>query len=285
MKELNAVIVVNTYKIEATLLAERVYAFLEQKGIGVDFFEFSGPGVDANFEKYDFAVTVGGDGTVLFAARCCADKKIPIFPINLGDFGFIAGIQKNDWQNPLELFLQKKLPLTQRSMISVRAERNGNVIFESTALNDVVLSADKVARIVTLDVSFNDNSFGQFRSDGIIIATATGSTAYAAAAGGPIIDPELDAFVLCPICPFLLSNRPLVLPTTGILKIQIVPSRGTNILITADGQVSCALETQDKVFIQKAKEKVILADCGSNIFYDALRSKLHWLGGPECLKN
>ena len=167
-----------------------------------------------------------------------------------------------------------------RSMLSVCALRGNQNVFESYALNDVVVSAGKAARIVSLAISYNSNSFGRFRADGIILATATGSTAYSAAAGGPIVDPELDVFVLNPICPFSLSNRPLVLPASGVLCVDVLPSRGTAVSVTADGQVSAVLETADTVLLQKAEKKIQLADCGSNVFYSALRSKLHWSGGP-----
>lgn len=280
MKKKRAVIVINTYKEEAQLLAEEVKAFLEKESWTAEFMEFSGPCSTSSFDDYDLAITLGGDGTVLFAARGCFKKKIPIFPINLGEFGFIAGIQKENWQNRLNLFLKKKLPLTERSMLNVVALRQGKTIFESFALNDVVVSADKAAKIVSLGITFNGNSFGKFRSDGIIVATATGSTAYSAAAGGPIVDPELDAFVLSPICPFSLSNRPIVLPSTGVLCVEVLPSRDTGVSITADGQVSAVLETGDIVVVQKAEKKVLLADCGPAVFYSALRSKLRWSGGP-----
>ncbi|NLK45943.1 MAG: NAD(+)/NADH kinase [Treponema sp.] len=280
MKKKRAVIIINAYKEEAHLLAEDIKTFLVAENWDVDFVKFSSSCEKAPFHSYDLAITLGGDGTVLFAARVCFENKIPIFPINLGEFGFIAGIQKESWKERLSLFLSEKLPFTARSMINVVAMRNNKTVFESFALNDVVVSADKAAKIVSLGIAFNGNSFGRFRSDGIIVATSTGSTAYSAAAGGPIVDPELDAFVLSPICPFSLSNRPIVLPSSGVLCIDVLPSRDTGVSITADGQVSAGLESGDIVILQKAKEKVLLADCDSAAFYSALRSKLRWSGGP-----
>ena len=281
MSKKRAVIVINTYKEEAQRIALDIRKFLEQESWIAEFLEFSGPCSKSNFDGYDLAITLGGDGTVLFAARGCLDKKIPIFPINLGEFGFIAGIQKDSWQERLSLFLKKKLPLTSRSMLSATVLRNSKTVFESYALNDVVISADKAANIVSLGITFNGNSFGKFQADGIIVSTSTGSTAYSVAAGGPIVDPELDAFVLSPICPFSLSNRPIVLPSSGVLCVDVLPSRDTGFSITADGQVLEHLEKGDVIFLQKAKEKVLLADCGSSVFYSALRSKLHWSGGPS----
>ncbi len=277
---MRCLILLNTYKKQAFPLAESIEEFLQKRSVTVDKLEFAEPLENFSFEPYDFAVTLGGDGTVLFAARGCLDKRIPIFPINLGEFGFIAGIQKDKWQEPLEQFLRDELALAARSMLKVDVYRANENIFSDYALNDVVIAVDKAAKPGVFDIKYNQNAFGQFRADGLIIATSTGSTAYSAAAGGPIVDPELDAIVFNPICAFSLSNRPLVLPSTAVLQIEILPARGAPVAVTADGQVSERLETGDIVIIQKTKEKVLLAGCGSAVFYSALRSKLHWSGGP-----
>lgn len=277
---MRCLILLNTYKKQAFSLAESIEDFLQKRSVTVDKLEFAEPLENFSFEPYDFAITLGGDGTVLFAARGCLDKRIPIFPINLGEFGFIAGVQKDKWQEPLEQFLHDELALAARSMLKVDVCRGNKTIFSEYALNDVVIAVDKAAKPGVFDIKYNQNAFGQFRADGLIIATSTGSTAYSAAAGGPIVDPELDAIVFNPICAFSLSNRPLVLPSTAVLQIEILPARGAPVAVTADGQVSERLETGDIVIIQKTKEKVLLAGCGSAVFYSALRSKLHWSGGP-----
>ncbi|MCQ2594211.1 MAG: NAD(+)/NADH kinase [Treponemataceae bacterium] len=277
---MRCLILLNTYKKQAFSLAESIEDFLQKRSVTVDKLEFAEPLENFSFEPYDFAITLGGDGTVLFAARGCLDKRIPIFPINLGEFGFIAGVQKDKWQEPLEQFLHDELALAARSMLKVDVRRGNKTIFSEYALNDVVIAVDKAAKPGVFDIKYNQNAFGQFRADGLIIATSTGSTAYSAAAGGPIVDPELDAIVFNPICAFSLSNRPLVLPSTAVLQIEILPARGAPVAVTADGQVSERLETGDIVIIQKTKEKVLLAGCGSAVFYSALRSKLHWSGGP-----
>lgn len=278
----NCVIVVNTYKNEALSLAAEIQTFLDKKGISASLIQFSGQSTvnESCFSTCDFAVSLGGDGTVLFTARFCASRRIPIFPVNLGEFGFIAGIQRNAWKESLSRFIDSGSVPVERNMIRVELIRNKEMIFSQTALNDAVISAYGAARIVMLDVASSGVSFGKFKADGIIVATATGSTAYSAAAGGPIVDPELDALILSPVCPFSLSNRPLVLPSTAELSVTVLPSRGTEVMLTCDGQVTQNALVGDVIRIRKAKETALLIGCDSDVFYAALRSKLNWSGGP-----
>lgn len=284
-------VIVNSYNEEAISLAESVESFLQSLKIISNKILYSGQKSllpDDNiiadqkklFEDCCCAITLGGDGTVLFAARICAKYQIPIFPVNLGQFGFIAGIQIKTWKEEFQKFIEKKSELVERSMVKVSLYRNEKLLFSSVALNDVTISGKGAARIVTLDVSCNENSLGCFKADGIIVATATGSTAYSVAAGGPIVDPQLDALVLSPICPFSLSNRPLVFPSWSVLKVKVLPSRGTEVCLTCDGQITYDAQENDIIQICKAEEKALLVGCDSKIFYDALRSKLNWSGGP-----
>lgn len=276
-------IIVNTFKDEAQLLCDEIRIFLHQKGITTDVLLFSGHCTTEtdSFVNYTLAVSLGGDGTVLFAARCCAPQKIPIFPVNLGEFGFIAGIQKNQWKELLENVIGGSMHITKRSMLEIILTRNNKEIFLSQALNDIVIAGKTSAKLISVDISYNDNSFGNYKADGLIIATATGSTAYSAAAGGPIIDPDLDAFILSPICPFSLSNRPIVLPAQGKLSMNMQSARGNQPVLTIDGQVTVDLQENDTVCIQKSPYDARLIGCDSTVFYAALRSKLHWSGGPH----
>lgn len=279
-------------KPESRFISHDISTYLSSRGISSDIYNFDGTAPDKNpFEQFDFAVTLGGDGTVLFAARCCASLGIPVFPVNLGEFGFIASIEKAEWKNLLDDFLDGKLSESSRSLLEVSAfhenDENDNVFFESVALNDVVISASSFAEgVILLDVFYNDIPLGLFKADGVIISTATGSTAYSASSGGPIIDPDLDAFVLTPINAFSLSVRPLVLNHNGEVCIKIMPVRRTSInqanaIVTVDGQKPIHVSAGDTVKIKCAKNKVRLAGCTSQKFYNALRSKLNWSGGPH----
>jgi NAD+ kinase len=277
------IIVVNTYNEESLMLSKKIFSFLQKTGIQATIINYGEEDAEhPNIpENIDFAVSLGGDGTVLYTARLCAKKAIPIFPVNLGEFGFIAGIQKNDWEKPLQAFLDGSFLPLKRSMVEVMLFRNQECVFSEIALNDFVISASGAARIVQLEIEANEVPFGVFKADGIIVSTATGSTAYSAAAGGPIVDPALDVLILSPVCAFSLSNRPLVLPATASLSIRVLSSRDTDVMLTCDGQVSMKLAVDDVLVIKKAEVSAHLLGCDANVFYSALRTKLHWSGGPR----
>lgn len=274
-------IILNRFKEEAIEISKNIETFLEKRGIEsiIIFFEKDAPCF--SLEGISFVITLGGDGTVLYAARLSCKEQIPIFPINLGQFGFIAGISPSNWTEKLNDFIQGKLAVAKRTLLNIKVFRNEKEIFSSTALNDAVIRTGCPAQISELDIEFNNRSFGKFKADGVVVATSTGSTAYSAAAGGPIVDPNLDVFVLSPICPFSLSNRPLVLDSEGKLSITVLPSRGAEIVLSCDGQEVKKLMSNDTIIIEKNKEKALLIGCDSGVFYSALQSKLNWSGGPN----
>lgn len=275
-------IVVNTHKDESQNLGRMIQSYLAAKSIESSVFCFDGFSTENPFTGFDFVITLGGDGTVLFAARGCVENKIPVFPVNLGEFGFIASIQKNEWQKELDLFLAGKSEVDERNMLNAAlVSTRQSEPFSGIGLNDVVICAKTAARTIMFTVSYNDVPLGTFKADGIIISTATGSTAYSASAGGPIIDPELDALVLTPINSFSLSSRPLVLSPRGEVGITILPSRENDVIITIDGQKPFDLHEGDCIKIRRLQEKVKLVGCTTKKFYGALRSKLNWSGGPH----
>ncbi|MBQ9494454.1 MAG: NAD(+)/NADH kinase [Treponema sp.] len=272
-------IVVTTYKESSTSLGDDIARYLHEHGVACTFYQFDGNGAAENhFAGNDFVVTLGGDGTVLFAARGCACLGIPVFPVNLGEFGFIASIEKTEWECALAQFLDGDARIDERNMIHATLSRQS---FSAVALNDIVISAETAACAISFDVSYNDMSLGTFKADGVIISTATGSTAYSASAGGPIIDPELDAIVLTTVNAFSLSSRPLVLHPDGTIGITILPSRDRSMILTVDGQKPVPLKVGDSITIRRAPHKVKLVGCTAEKFYGALRSKLNWSGGPH----
>ena len=274
-------IILNRYKEEAVLISKEIKSFLEEVNIASDCIFFEKDNKNFSLDEIDFVITLGGDGTVLYAARLSCKYKIPIFPINLGQFGFIAGIDPNNWKTLLVSFLENRLSIAERTLLNVQVLRNNKVVFSSTPLNDAVIRTGGPAQISELIVEYNGRSFGKFKADGVIVATSTGSTAYSAAAGGPIVDSDLDVFVLSPICPFSLSNRPLVLNSSGKLVIKVLPSRGADIVLSCDGQEIKQLQKDDIIVIERNKENALLAGCDSSVFYSALQSKLNWSGGPN----
>lgn len=275
-------IVINTHKEESQSLGNEISKYLLEQEVESSIFCFDGFCTHNPFHGYDFVITLGGDGTVLFAARGCVNEEIPVFPVNLGEFGFIASIQKDEWKKELDLFLSGKYVYDERNMLNVALVSSPlNKNFTGIGLNDVVICAKTAARTISFDVSYNDVSLGTFKADGIIISTATGSTAYSASAGGPIIDPELDALVLTPINSFSLSSRPLVLSPKGEIGITILPCRENDVIITIDGQKPFELHFGDSIKIRRLQNKIKLIGCTTKKFYGALRSKLNWSGGPH----
>lgn len=278
----NCLIVVNTKKKDSQIYGKEISDYLSERGISSSFYSFDGFSDDNPFPGNDFVITLGGDGTVLFAARGCVREKIPVFAINFGEFGFIASVQKNEWKEKLGRFLEGKSKTEERSMIhAALITGNDGRNFSSIGLNDVVICAKTAASTISLEVTYNEVPLGRFKSDGIIVSTATGSTAYSASAGGPIIDPELDALVLTPVNSFSLSARPLVLSPKGEIRVKILPFRQKDVIITVDGQASFDLHEGDVLKIRRISDRFILAGSSTESFYSALRSKLNWSGGPH----
>lgn len=276
-----ALVIINLSKDESMNLAKKISEFLKTRGIETDFLSFDGFCDNSPLNGYNMVVTLGGDGTVLFAARNAVENDIPIFPVNLGEFGFIASIQPNEWETQLSLYLEGKIPVEERSMLKVRVKRGDDFVYESLGLNDVVISAKRASTTISLDVNYNNLHLCKLKADGAIVSTSTGSTAYSAAAGGPIVDPNLSAFILTPINSFSLSSRPIVLNPDGKLSMLIEKSRTKEISITVDGQEPFSLQIGDFVTIEKNQKKVKLIACTSEKFYNALRSKLNWSGVPH----
>ena len=277
----NCLIVVNTDKAPSEMLGIEVANFLKERGVDYNFLDFNGAGQECDWKAYDFAVTLGGDGTVLFAARGAAKHGIPVFPVNLGEFGFIAGVQPDEWQQSLELFLRGELKTVLRTMLCAEVVRDGKTAARYEALNDIVVSAKSAAQTISMDISVNGTPLGHFKADGAIVSSPTGSTAYSASAGGPIVGPDLDALVLTPLNSFSLSARPIVFSTKAVLSAQIIPSRNRDAILTVDGQKPVDLKDYDIIHIKKSEHDAILAGTSVEKFYNALRNKLNWSGGPN----
>ena len=287
----NCLIVINSYKDRAATLGAEISAYLAGKGVHSRIYTYNGMDaqsstgdksgkMDLSFQDADFVITLGGDGTVLYASRGAAPLGIPVFPVNLGDFGFLAAVQVDSWKEELELFLEGKSPVAERHLVHVEVVRGGKTVFTSCGMNDAVISSAGSARLVNLNVAYNHALLGPFKANGIIVATATGSTAYSAAAGGPIADPSLKTLVLTPISSFSLSARPLVFGSEGEIAITVLPSR-VSVGLTVDGQMHFALEQDDVIILGIPEYTVQLAGANQEQFYAALQSKLNWSGGPR----
>lgn len=273
-------IIINITKDDSMLLAKEIASKLKDYKISCDFLSFDGFCDNSPIKNYDFVITLGGDGTVLYAARNCLDSEIPVFPINLGEFGFIASVEPKNWENALKKYIEGNAPFSYRGMIDINAFRNGKKIYSSYALNDAVIISH-ASTSIHLKLEYENLLLCELNSDGVIISTSTGSTAYSASAGGPIISPDLNAIVMTPVNSFSLSSRPIVLNPEKELILKVEKSRTKEIFLTVDGQEPFLLQTDDVIHIKKTKKQIKLIYCTSENFYSALRSKLNWWGGPH----
>jgi NAD+ kinase len=279
---MKVLLIVNPQKAASGLLALEIKRELAKQHCAADTFTYTDPSPLSSY--FDIAFSLGGDGTVLFAARTVADLGVPILPLNLGTLGFIAGIHPSDWRGVFDKWRVGEATISERIMLYVRVLRGGQTVFEAIALNDAVISASGIAKTITLDLLSADNYIAAYRSDGLIVATPTGSTAYCASAGGPILDPEMDALVLNPICPFTLLHRPLVLPANELITVNIGKAQRSGVLLTIDGQVTEALEPGDQVLLCRSRNKARLLASDKSAFYRALHTKLAWTPGPSAEK-
>lgn len=271
-------IIVNNDKEAARRLSLEIKSFLTERAREVTVFDSRD--VYPDLKEMDLAISLGGDGTVLSAARLAAPWGVPVFPVNLGTLGFMTEANPESWSQELLAILDQSIAPYGRLMLQVQVWRGGSCVFQSAALNEAVVSGGGISKILSLEVQLKTQSLGTYRADGIIVATPTGSTAYSMAAGGPILSPDMDALILNPICPFSLSHRPLVLPGWEQISAGIGEQR-TTVLLTVDGQIEFLLASSDEVRISAAPFRAQILGPHHRNFYDVLKTKLNWSGGPD----
>ncbi|GMO43498.1 MAG: NAD(+)/NADH kinase [Termitinemataceae bacterium] len=276
---MKVLLVVNPQKSASGQLAAEIKTSLEKQQIEVVSTSYTDKGLAQH--DFDIALSLGGDGTVLFAARSVAAYDVAILPLNLGTVGFIASVHPGQWQEVFDMWINKKAEVSNRIMLDIKVERAGKTVCSLAALNDAVISASGIAKTIRLTAVSNNMQLGAYRSDGLIAATPTGSTAYCASAGGPILDPEMEAIILNPICPFTLFYRPLVLPANERVTVRVEPEQRSGILLTIDGQVTEALDSGDLVHISKTAYKAHLLASERESFYNALHTKLSMLSTSQ----
>ena len=273
------VILANGSKKESKRVSEEIKEYLLEKDYRVEVLLRD---VEENaFTISDEAIlliTLGGDGTVLYAARSVHELGIPILPVNLGTFGYITEVGINEWKETLDAFLRGDDILSRRLMLRVAVYRNGRKVFATHALNEAVITSSGIAKVVNLALMLDQTSVGTFRADGIIIATPTGSTGYSLAAGGPILDAEMSALIITPVCPFTLSNRPLVTSSGKTSSVVVNEHQRTDLVLTVDGQQLFELEEKDEVIVEKSRNKMLLIHSIKRNFTEVIRDKLNWSG-------
>ncbi|MEK6603486.1 MAG: NAD(+)/NADH kinase [Nitrospirota bacterium] len=238
-------------------------------------------GETASYQKKDLAtladmlVVLGGDGTMLAAARLVEGRPIPILGVNAGGLGFLTAVTREAACTALERVFSKSFSEEERLMLRVRVMRRGEEVIAAAALNDAVVSKGALSHMVQLEISINGQFVTRLRGDGLIVSTPTGSTAYSMAAGGPILNPSVHALILTPICPHTLTNRPIVIPQDVLLEVVLV-SKDQGAAATFDGQVGIALQPGDTVEIRASNNKTRLIRFPDRSYYDMLSNKLKW---------
>jgi NAD+ kinase len=223
----------------------------------------------------EMVVVLGGDGTMLRAARLMAGKDVPLVGVNLGGLGFITEVSKEEIYDTLEKILKGDCRKEKRMMLQAQVMRGGEKTADFMALNDIVINKGTLARLIDLQTIVDGNHVNQFKADGIIAATPTGSTAYSLSAGGPILHPSLRGIIITPICPHMLTNRPIVL--SDDVKIEIaLRSESEGVYLTYDGQEGFSMKKDDVVVIKKSPFTTTLLAPTNSDHFQVLREKLKW---------
>jgi NAD+ kinase len=228
-------------------------------------------------EGADLLIVLGGDGTLLSAARAVQGRNIPIFAVNLGGLGFLTAIQTEELHPQLERALAGNLPLESRRMLLTELWREEKLVASYQGLNDMVLAKAQIARMIDLKVLVDDSFVCIYKADGLIVTTPTGSTAYSLSAGGPIVFPSVAALTITPICPHMLTNRPVIVPDQSVIQISVLGDDQTTYL-TIDGQVGELLRKGDLVVCRRSEHSISLVRPPNLLFFDVLREKLKWGG-------
>lgn len=229
---------------------------------------------EKSLEGLNALVVVGGDGTLLYATRLLKGQKVPIIGINMGGLGFLTEIAPEEAFTAIDCFLSGQCHISERMMCKVEIFRKGNMLMKASVLNDVVVTKGNLARMIELETFVDSKYLSRYRSDGLIASTPTGSTAYVLSAGGPIITPEVDCIVLCPICPHTLTHRPIVLSADVVMDIVIKSE--SDVYLTLDGQEGYPLELDDRIVITKSDKKTYIVNSPIKSYFEILRAKLRW---------
>jgi NAD+ kinase len=268
---------------DAAAQAAKVVHWLEERGIEV-FLEQELAremgGVSGYPEKsipamVNMIIVLGGDGTLISVARKVGDLGTPILGVNLGSLGFLTEITRKELFPVLEQVLQGEFSVSTRMMLDVRIRRREEEVGRFRVLNDVVINKGALARMIDMEASIDGVYLTTFRADGLIIASPTGSTAYNLAAGGPIIYPGLSCLVISPICPHMLTNRPIIVSEDSLVRVE-VKFQDEDVLLTADGQVGMPLQGGDVVEVRKSKSRTMLIKSPTKDYFQVLRTKLRW---------
>lgn len=255
-------------------LAATMQPWFEQRGVRATVFENGTlPWQREQLVREGGLVLVlGGDGTMLSVARRLVDSDVPVLGVNLGRVGFLTEVSRDAWQEQLERLLDGNATYTRRLALSCRVQRGDHTIYSGVAVNDVVVHRGALARVIRLEMFVQGERLGSLRADGLIVSSPTGSTGYAVSANGPLVHPDLDAYSVTPICPFLNSLKPFVL--CGGMELGIViQDTDTDLYLTQDGQDGVVLKSGDTVTVCRAKQGLLYAELGCASYFTRLRTR------------
>lgn len=271
-------IVVKPNHAEALTTAAELSAWLRSRGLTQIGETISNGGANLQTETIqaaDLIVVLGGDGTMISAARLVGDADVLVLGINYGSLGYLTDFRIEEMFPALEAIMAGEYEIDRRVMLDAELRRDDKTIATGRVLNDVVINKAALARIIDIDVSLNDLFVNTFRADGLIVSTPTGSTAYNLSAGGPIIFPSMNAIVLTPICPFTLSNRPIVVPDSAVIELTL-DNENEGVVLSLDGQTGYPMHAKDCVSIRKSSTTFNLVQPANRNYFDVLRDKLKW---------
>lgn len=255
---------------EIEKVIERLKIWCKNKGFSLTTYP------DKNFlEKSDIVISVGGDGTFISAAHIVKFSQKPLIGINLGKVGFLADIETDNFERKLENILNGNFRCVKRMVFEVKHFRNGKMSGKYNAINDIFFNRLNIPKLSSFSLFYGGDFITDYISDGIIIASPSGSTAYSLAAGGPIVSPDMNAIIITPICPHSLSERPIILPSTNSLKVK-VNKKNPEILLSLDGLESVKLIPEDEIEISCLGESKSLLQYSQESYFDLLRTKLGW---------
>jgi NAD+ kinase len=226
-------------------------------------------------QEADLLLVLGGDGTILAAAREAAPRGVPILPINLGGLGFLTSFTLEELYPALEDALAGRAAVSERVLLLAERTQNGEVLTQQLVLNDAVVHKGTLARMIELELYIDDGFVCRYRADGLIVATPTGSTAYSMSAGGPIVHPAVESILITPICPHTLSDRPVVVPDSARIELRLAVA-SDSVFLTMDGQIGVPMQAGERVRIIRAAERLKLIHPPNKTYFEILRNKLKW---------
>ncbi len=269
---------------EAGRKANELENWLRERGVEVVYGKSLMTGVRQRDAKspeapYDLACifVLGGDGTFLSAVRWTGDQDIPIMGVKFGEVGFLAETEAESLFAAAEEILEGRFSICSRMRLQVDIQREGETCVQETALNDVVINKGALARLAKIETYIDDRHLTTYRADGLIVATPTGSTAYSMAAGGPIVHPAVPGIIMTPICPFTLTNRPLIVPETACIKMKL-GEKAADIMLTVDGQAGFEIDERDAIVVRRHPHPVRMITLPDQQYFDVLKAKLRWSG-------